>query len=210
MKLKIKSFNVYIEEWVIIIWLLCIFSSKIKGYFENYFICYLFIVFHELSHMFVASICGIRTVKLNIRVSGLCIKLNNNKLNGIKGIVIYLAGPVSNIILACIFKNISMVYTINLALAVINLIPIYPLDGYHVLGIILNFWGVKKQEFLQKLIHYFVLFLLLILGVYQAVIFKNISMILMVFYIFIQGLIARKNSSLRLYQEYYKNVTNFN
>ena len=209
MKVRIKKINIYIDEFGLLICFLCIISSQIREYFENYFMCYLFIIFHELSHLFVASIYGIKTTQLSIRVSGLCISLNNN-CKGLKGLGIYLAGPLSNMILAIIFKNIDMVYSINLALALINLMPVEPLDGYNILGIILKLFRIKNQEFSQKIIHNIVLFLLLILGVYQAIILKNISIILMVFYIFIQGQITRKNGSLRLYQEYYKNVTNFN
>jgi hypothetical protein len=61
--------------------------------------------------MFVASIFGIKTIKLSVRISGLCINLNENKRQGLKWLIIYLAGPISNIILAyVIFTGINKEY----------------------------------------------------------------------------------------------------
>ena len=210
MRLKVKEFNIYIDETIIIVGILCVIFKEIRNYFENYFVCYLFIIFHELSHMLVASICGIKTSKITIRISGLSINLENTKCQNLKWLAIYLAGPVSNIILASIFKNVSMVRGINLALAIINLIPISPLDGYNIVGVLLKFFKVKNAKRIEKVTHLFILFTLGILGIYQLIILLNPSLILMIFYIIIQALITGKDSSHRLYQEYYKNVTNFN
>lgn len=138
MRFKVKEFNIYLDETILIVSFLCLFFSEVRNYFENYFICYLFIAFHEFSHMFVASIFGIKTTKLCIRISGLNINLDSYNRQELKWLGIYLAGPASNIVLALLFKNIPMVYTINLALAIINLIPIYPLDGYNIINVIIS------------------------------------------------------------------------
>lgn len=211
MKLKIKEFNIYIEETILIVSFLSVIFKGIREYFENYFICFLFIAFHEFTHMFVASIFGVKTTRLNIRISGLSINLNKRNIQGLKWLAIYLAGPVSNIILALLFKDIPMVYTINLALAIINLIPIYPLDGYNIFEILLNMLHKKQEnvEKIQKLTEIMVMILLGIIGIYQFVILRNLSMILMVFYIFIQSSSLRNNCNSRMYQKYYKNITKF-
>lgn len=211
MKLKINKFNIYIDETILIVGFLCIIFKGIREYFENYFGCYLFITFHELAHMCVASIFGVKTTKLNIRISGLNICLNERNRNGFKWIYIFLAGPISNIILAILFKNIPMVYTINLALAIINLIPIYPLDGYNIYEILLNLFKIDRKNVLkiQKLTEIMVIILLVTIGIYQFVIFKNLSIILMVFYIFIQSSSLRKKRTSGIYQKYYKNITKF-
>ena len=71
-------------------------------------------------------------------------------------ILIYLAGPISNIILALVFYRIRFIFEINLSLAIINLFPIYPLDGYNVLE---NVFGdnIKKNIYL-KIIERIILF----------------------------------------------------
>lgn len=211
MRFKIKDFNVYIDETIFIIGSLCIIFKVIRRYFENYFMCFLFIIFHELSHMFVASIFGIKTRSLNISVSGLNINLNDKNRKGLKWLCIFLAGPISNIILAITFRNISMVYTINLALAIINLIPIYPLDGYNIYEIFLNMLKINKNMILkvEKSTEVMVIILLVTIGIYQFIFFKNLSIILMVFYIFIQSSSLRKKRASGIYQKYYKNITNF-
>lgn len=211
MKLKIKEFNIYIDETILIVGFLCIVFKGLREYFENYFVCFLFIVFHELAHMCVASIFGIKTTRLNIRISGLNIYLNERNREGFKWICILLAGPISNIILAILFKSIPMIYTINLALAIINLIPIYPLDGYNILEILLNIIKINRKNILkiENLTEFMVIILLATIGICQFVIFKNLSLILMFFYIFIQRSNLRKKRTPEIYQKYYKNITKF-
>ena len=211
MKIKVKEFNIYLDETILIVGFLCLFFKAVREYFHNYFICYLFIIFHELSHMLVASIFGTKTTRLSIRISGLNISLDSYNRQGLKWLIIFFAGPLSNIILAYIFKNIPMVYTINLALAIINLIPIYPLDGYNIFEILLKML-IKKQKNVckvEKATEIMVIILLVIVGVYQFVILKNLSIILMVFYIIIQSSNLRNNRDSLIYQEYYKNITIF-
>ena len=210
MKLKIKEFNVYIEETVFIVAILCVLFTNIRQFFSNYFICLLFISFHEFSHMLVASIFGIKTTKLSIRISGLCINLNNNNCRGLKWLAIFSAGPISNVILALIFKPIPMVYVINLVLAVINLIPIYPLDGYNILKIILEIFKVKKIELMQNIIPKIVMVFYAVLGACQLILFKNPSIAFMIIYIIIQVGNTKKYQDFGMYQKYYKNITNFN
>ncbi len=211
MRFKVKDFNIYLDETILIVGFLCVFSEVVRDYFENYFICYLFIAFHEFTHMFVSSIFGIKTTRLYIRISGLNINLDSYNRQGLKWLYIFLAGPLSNIILAYIFKNIPMVYTINLALAIINLIPIYPLDGYNIFEMLLKML-IKKQKNVckvEKATKIMVIILLVTLGIYQFVIFRNLSVILMIFYIIIQSYSLRNNSDSRIYQKCYKNITNF-
>ncbi len=209
MKLKIKEFIVYIEETFVIVVFLSIFFSSVREYFENYFMCYLFIIFHELSHMFVASLFGIKTNKINIHISGLSINLNNRNSGELKWLFIFLAGPIANVILAVLFKSVSLVYTVNLVLAIINLVPIYPLDGYNILKILLNSMKMKNIEKAQDMIQIMIMISIGILGIYQVIFLHNPSVILMFFYIFIQTSNLRKHCDSGMYQKYYKNITNF-
>ena len=103
---------------------------------------------------------------------------------GLKGILVYLSGPLANIMLAIIFRNIRMVYEINMALALINLMPINPLDGYNILKLILVL-RLNKQiaKKLIRNIEKCTEILLSILAVFMSFKYYNFSLFLLLVYI---------------------------
>lgn len=111
-------------------------------------------------------------------------------------------------IISILSKDI-LIGNINLLIMVINLIPIYPLDGYNVLETILRLIKVKSIEKIKNIIEVMVIIILANVGIYQVIFLKNPSIILMVFYIFIQRSNPRNNCNSRMYQKYYKNITKF-
>ncbi len=153
MKLKVNSFLLEIENLFIIVLISFFFSDKIKLFLTSYFVCYLFILFHELSHIIFASIFGKKIRKLKLSIAGVCVVFNNSdELKTIKKIIIYIAGPLANVILAILFIKIDFVLEINIFLAILNLMPVYPLDGYNILKCILIFFNkiscLKSIEFI--------------------------------------------------------------
>lgn len=199
--MKIRTPLCYIEvEYLFLIFsFICIFSSKMRIYFTSFFMCYIFIIFHELSHVFVASILGKKIENLKFTLSGMNVKFEREKYK-LKNddtyffnMLIYLAGPLSNIILALLFYKIRFIFEINLSLAIINLFPIYPLDGYNVLE---NVFGnnIKKNIYL-KFIERLVLIILIFISVYQLVFLKNIS--IFIFSIYILFLKRSKKNALK-------------
>ncbi len=183
MKLKLRDKQIYLEETLIVITFLCILSSRAKTFLSNYFICYLFIVFHEAAHILTASIFGYELRKINIRLAGLN-AVFKEEFNGIKGIFIYLAGPLSNIVLALMFNNIKMVFEINIALALINIVPIYPLDGYNILKLIISSCASKiKTKKLINTIQKNSEIILMILSIFMCFKCYNFSLFLLLVYI---------------------------
>ncbi len=187
--MKIRTPFCYIEvEYLFLIFsFICIFSSKMRIYFTSFFMCYIFIIFHELSHVFVASILGKKIDNLKFTLSGMNVKFEREKYKlknndtYFNNILIYIAGPLSNIILALIFCKIRFILEINLTLAIINLFPIYPLDGYNILK---NVFGNNiKRDIYLKFIEKFILSILMIISIYQLVFLKNISMLIFCIYI---------------------------
>ena len=185
MNLKIDKFLLEIENLFIIILISFLISDKIKLFLTSYFVCYLFIIFHELSHIishvFFASIFGEKVKKIKISIAGMCVTFNNNDdLNIIKRIIIYIAGPLSNMILAIIFYNIRFVFEINIFLAILNLMPIYPLDGYNILKIVFEYF--KKDTFLEKFQLLFI-FLLFFISIFVFLTTFNPSLVIFFVYI---------------------------
>ena len=180
MKVKLKYFSLEIENLLIIILISFFFSDKIKLFLTSYFVCYLFIIFHELSHIMIATLYGKKILKLRLSIAGVCVRFNNFSLGNIKKIVIYMAGPLANICLAILFNNIDFVFDINIFLAILNLLPVYPLDGYNILKCVLNLFN--KQIFL-KYVEYIVLSLLFILSIFTFFFSYNPSLFVLFIYI---------------------------
>lgn len=196
MKIKTPLFDIKIDILFLIVMFIFLLYSKLRMFFSSFFVCYLFIVFHEASHMLVASIFGKRIESFNISLFGVSITFKkehysiSNKITDkracIKNILIYLAGPVSNFILAIIFKNIKIVFDINLFLCILNLIPIYPLDGYNILNnILLLKYDEEKIEKIINIINYIFFIVLFVLGGVSIILLYNPSLILFLIYILI-------------------------
>lgn len=183
MRVKVKEKIIYIEESVVIVLFVCLFSKVAREYLESYYLCFLFIAFHELSHILVAALLGINLKGIQIRLSGLCAHLENN-FSGLKAVIIYLAGPLSNILLATMFAHISIIFEINICLALINLVPIKPLDGYNALSAILYSSITKKNKRrVLKTVSIIAEISLIILSILLVVKYCNISLIILLLYI---------------------------
>ncbi len=106
--------------------------------------------------------------------------------------IVALAGPLSNIILAILFilitkilfilnlnsqlsfQLISSAIFLNIFLAVLNLIPIPPLDGSKILYSILpQRFSSKTRRFMEK--NYIFIFFIFIIFIYQTSILENIT-----------------------------------
>ena len=139
-EIKIREIIVEIEYLLLIILCISGISDNIFNYLDKYYICLLFVMFHELSHVFIGSLINKRLSKLFIGISGMTAFFrydfkNKDVIYYLKECFIFLAGPISNILIAICFEDIKFIYEINIFLAFLNLLPIYPLDGYNILKI---------------------------------------------------------------------------
>ena len=120
--------KIKVDLKIFLIIILYILTKNIKVFA----ISFIFILLHELGHAITGIILGLKIKKININVFGLSIEFENYGKERINNkIIIDMAGPTINIItfiIAVIFKNEEIAY-INILLAIINLLPIYPLDG---------------------------------------------------------------------------------
>ncbi|MEG2235195.1 MAG: hypothetical protein RR144_01965, partial [Clostridia bacterium] len=112
MKIKTKFGDIEIESILIIVIITSLISNTLFKFLYYFFACYLFISFHELMHITIGSIFGKNLIRIKLSISGVCAifeKNNNIKKENIKNILIYLAGPISNFILALVFRNRNMI-----------------------------------------------------------------------------------------------------
>lgn len=195
MKIKLSFLSIDIEWIMIVVLIASLISKKVYAFFENFYICFLFIIFHEMAHMFVASILGITSKKLKFCMSGVCVEFNSkfytNDTNNIKKLLVFFAGPLSNFVLAIIFKNIQMVYEINIFLGILNLVPIFPLDGYNIITVLCNSFKKKKNAVIKCLngvliiLPYLFKILLFIIGTYQFIMYKTVTVFVIIIYVFV-------------------------
>ena len=140
--MRILKIKVDLKIFLIII--LYILTQNI----EVFAMSFIFILLHELGHAITGIILGLKIKKININVFGLSIEFENYGKERINNkIIIDMAGPFINIIsfiIAVKFKNEEIVY-INILLAIINLLPIYPLDGGRIVKNLL----LKKHNYKQ-------------------------------------------------------------
>ena len=102
---------------------------------------------HELSHLLAAKGIGLTCSHITVYPFGLNLKLKNTIIYNLsEEIILYLSGPLSNALMALIalfigLKNewvISFYYK-NIALFIINILPILPLDGGMIMKKTLNY-----------------------------------------------------------------------
>lgn len=148
---------------------------------------FIFIFLHELGHLITGITIGLKIKKINIHISGLSVEFDNyGKQKDINKIIVDIAGPLINIIsliIAIIIKEEEIAY-INLLLAIINLLPIHPLDGGRILKVILSQKFTYKETINYiEIISQYSLITLTALGSCYLLIEKNIGIFIAILYL---------------------------
>lgn len=131
-----KRFKIHFSFYILF---LCMILSR----FQILYLKLLLLIFlHELGHILVASIFKIKINRIVLTGMGLFMDAETNDLSFIKGIIFYLSGLIINLILLFFLKEEFK--KINLFILIINLIPIYPTDGYNILNSIISYFVPYK------------------------------------------------------------------
>lgn len=107
---------------------------------EIFTITFIFIILHEIGHIVSGILLGLKINKLQLNIAGISLEFKNyGKERKINNIIIDLAGPLINLISAIIgiFIKLEIIIYVNAMLFIINMLPIYPLDGGRILKNIL-------------------------------------------------------------------------
>lgn len=131
----------------ILILLILLFFSKL----DMYIIFIISIIVHEFMHLLIGKLFGEKTKKIVIDLFGASLEFYEyNNIPKSSRILIFLAGPLSNFVIAICFYVIindykNKVILTNLILGIFNLIPIIPLDGGRILKEILS-WFINEDK----------------------------------------------------------------
>lgn len=186
-----------------------------------YALLMIFACLHELGHLVAGLILGIKPTSIEIKPVGFSMTLKNpvadyNKkiLRGnvleLKKIFVYISGPVINIVIAGIMYFINkneikmqeLIY-INLIIAFVNFLPIYPLDGGRILKSMLHITlGLKKAYELTEKISLSVTVLTLSIGSLVVLKVKNYGLLIMLMYLLFINISENRKiqNKLKLYE----------
>lgn len=121
-------------------------------------------VIHELGHSFVASNIGYKLNKIVLMPFGAIVSGNTDGLKFSDEIKIALAGPLINVAVGLFFISLWWIYpqfyaytdivvSANLSMAIVNLLPVYPLDGGRItFAHLANKLGYDKAFKISKII----------------------------------------------------------
>lgn len=155
------------------------------------------VLFHELGHIALIYLFRGNIAEITLRPFGAVIKRADIKTSYFADTIISLAGPIVNIFsfLICLFTDTlgSFAYA-SLVLAVINLIPASPLDGYCALrSILLCLFSSQTAKRVGESISLLVLTVLWVLTVYMMIFAEfNLSLLIMITLLIYETVISRK------------------
>jgi Zn-dependent protease/predicted transcriptional regulator len=184
---------------LLLIWI--VFSSA-DGHFTNSLITFGFlmasITMHELAHALTAKHMGVRTKDVTLYPFG-GIALLLDKLNPKQELLITAAGPASNILVAILIaantpsalfgtsifftSSLGILFSINLALGIFNLIPAYPMDGGRLLRAGLQLLNVKSATKIATRTSQFICILL----AFAAINYSNLLLLAVAIFVFMSA-----------------------
>ncbi len=184
------SIKVKIHPLFIVLGVLYAFTGKI-GLF---LICTVSALLHEFGHSVVAGSMGYALNKITLTPFGAVASGNVDGLKKADELKIALAGPFVNVTMGIfcvalwwcfpiVYAFTDVIAEANFTMAIINLIPVYPLDGGRVVSAILSmYFGVDKSHCICKVLG--VIFSVVVLSLFVITCFSNPNISILFFAVF--------------------------
>lgn len=144
--------------------LLYFLFAWLGGYLKWYLSTLMIVCLHELCHLMMAYYFRFEIEKIVVLPFGAYLSLHDFYFHSIwQEICVVAAGPCSHFFIWIMIQNFTQgiyqdyLLTMNMFVFAFNLLPIYPLDGSRVIGLLLqSIMDLKKSLFLQLKISVFV------------------------------------------------------
>ncbi len=114
------------------------------GYFNMLLISFISVLIHECAHIIASGFLGVGISRVDIHPFGVCAILKNGYINSSeKEFFIAFCGPLTSLILAflslCAKPPLwDFIFSVNMCICIVNLLPILPLDGGRMIKSILT------------------------------------------------------------------------
>lgn len=136
MSFTVKNCRISIDYSFILVLSFCALISA-----KNILYMLLFSTIHELSHLLLLSLVGGRPDSLKFSFYGMALKYSC-KLSRVRELAVIIAGPLANLLLYILLRD-----DVNLILFLLNIVPVYPLDG----GRILDLFSYRVSSLFSKI-----------------------------------------------------------
>lgn len=158
----------------------------ICSYNPMFIFAFIWVFLHEVTHIIVALKYGCKFYNIGFHVFGLNAELSDiNILKDKEKINIYLSGAIFNIFASVLLYLIKFKYnnsfieasiSLNIGLAIFNLLPAYPLDGSRILEIVLSKKILfKKAQKIISIISFTIAGLFIIIGMYIYIFLHSVN-----------------------------------
>lgn len=191
-----------IDLKIFIFFILFYLTKQIKIYATIMVLC----IIHELGHVVMGIIMGLKIEKIEIMPLGLSVsfkiniddynkKIKKGNILQFKKIAIAAAGPFTNLVMLLIVLNTNMNLKIvsseilayaNILIMLFNLLPIYPLDGGRILKEFIHIFegSIKSKVYIRK-ISKAVMILLTMIGSIAIIYLRNVAVFFIIIYLWI-------------------------
>ena len=197
-----------IDLKIFIFFVLFYLTKQIKLYATIMILC----VIHELGHVVMGIIMGLKIEKIEIMPLGVSVsfklkiddynkKIKKGNILQLKKIAIAMAGPLTNLIMLLIVLNTNINLKIvsneilayaNILIIFFNLLPIYPLDGGRILKEMIHIFegSIKSKIYIRKISKLVIIFITMI-GSIGVMYLKNVAIFFIIVYLWI--VVVREN-----------------
>lgn len=133
-----KTKMLLLESCVLLV--ICTFNTHL-------IIGFLWVILHEAVHIIVSKSFGLKLYSLNVNLTGAKARIQDiEELSEKRKLILYISGPLFNMMAALIllwikekfYINLDNSISINLGLVLFNMLPAYPLDGVRVYELLLG------------------------------------------------------------------------